>query len=220
MLPLRRLPAVLGLALTLLLTGAGCTITPSGTPGTTATAGTGAGQAPAQLRGLRVAAAGSMAGYSRDRFPHWKELKGGCDTRDVVLKMQGRDVKVNSSCTILSGTWHSPYDDRTFTSPSGLDIDHVVPLANAWRSGASKWTEELRTTFANDIVRPQLLAVSATQNRSKGDQDPSQWKPKNRAYWCEYAKRWIAVKSFYHLTVTVTEKAALGDMLDTCDGTP
>jgi hypothetical protein len=221
MLPLRRLPAVLGLALTVLLTGAGCTLSPPLTPGTTVASGSAApGQAPAQLRTLTVATAGSMAGYSRDRFPHWRELKGGCDTRDVVLKTQGRNVDVNSSCTILSGTWYSAYDGRTITSPHVLDIDHVVPLANAWRSGAAKWTDKLRGDFANDIVRPQLLAVSATQNRSKGDQDPSQWKPPNRAYWCEYAKRWIAVKSFYHLTVTAPEKAALGDMLGTCAGAP
>ena len=72
----------------------------------------------------------------------------------------------------------------------------MVPLANAWRSGAGKWTEEQRTEFANDLTRPQLMAVSAASNRSKGDQDPSQWKPPQKDYWCEYAQRWIAVKSF------------------------
>ena len=220
MLPLRRLPAVLGITLTMLLTGAGCTLIPTGTPGTPASSSASAGQAPAQLNALTLARAGSMSGYSRDRFPHWRELKGGCNTRDVVLKMQGRNVRANRYCTIESGSWYSPYDDRTYTSPHLLDIDHVVPLANAWRSGASKWTDKLRGDFANDIVRPQLLAVSASQNRSKGDQDPSLWKPPNRVYWCEYAKRWIAVKSFYHLTVTAPEKAALGGMLDTCASTP
>jgi len=87
---------------------------------------------------------------------------------------------------------------------------------DAWRSGASKWTDEQRTQFANDLARPQLLAVSLSQNRSKGDQDPSQWKPPNYAYWCTYAERWIAVKVYWKLTVTQAEKIALGDMLGTC----
>lgn len=44
-------------------------------------------------------------------------------------------------------TWYSPYDDRTVTDPSRADVDHV-PLAEAWRSGASEWSLEQREAFA------------------------------------------------------------------------
>ena len=70
--------------------------------------------------------------------------------------------------------------------------------------------------FANDLADPQLLAVSASANRAKGDQDPSQWKPANHAYWCTYARSWIAVKAHWQLTITQAEKTALIDMLGTC----
>ncbi len=92
----------------------------------------------------------------------------------------------------------------------------MVPLANAWRSGASKWTNEQRGDFANDEERPQLIAVSASQNRAKGDQDPSTWKPSLRDYWCQYAQDWITVKHYWKLSITSAEKEALGDMLATC----
>ena len=92
----------------------------------------------------------------------------------------------------------------------------MVPLANAWRSGAKNWTDNQREQFANDLTRPQLLAVDASDNRAKGDQDPAQWKPPNQAFWCAYATNWITVKAHWQLTVTTAEKAALRGMLGTC----
>jgi hypothetical protein len=203
--------AALALA-AVLVGGAKCEVTSTPAPATAASAGS----ATEQLAALQVASNGSMAGYSRDRFPHWINQGGGCDTRDMVLKRDGNGVKVTADCKITAGTWLSAYDLKTLTDPQALDVDHMVPLAVAWRSGASKWTDDQRSQFANDLTRPQLIAVSATSNRSKGDQDPSQWKPPNRDYWCIYAQNWIAVKSFWQLTVTVAEQATLGDMLTTC----
>lgn len=72
-----------------------------------------------------------MTGYSRDEFPHWIE-SGGCSTRETVLARDGSNVVQDSSCAATSGTWRSPYDGATQTSASDLDIDHMVPLANAW----------------------------------------------------------------------------------------
>ncbi len=169
-----------------------------------------------QLDGLTVAEQLSMAGYSRDRFPHWIDQGHGCNTRDLVLERQGQNVSATSTCKITSGSWLSPYDGVTYTDPQKLDIDHLVPLADAWRSGAKNWTDSQRQDFANDLTRPQLLAVSLTQNRAKGDQDPSQWKPPNHGFWCQYAEDWVTVKYFWKLTVTAAEKAALTDMLGTC----
>jgi hypothetical protein len=111
----------------------------------------------------------------------------------------------------------SVYDDRVLSDPADVEVDHLVPLANAWRSGADKWTDAQRGAFANDLVRPELAAVSASANRAKGDQDPSQWKPSSRDAWCQYAKDWVEVKHFWRLTVTDRERAALADMLETCE---
>ena len=168
-----------------------------------------------QLDTLKVAKAGSMARYSRDRFPHWRDTGDNCDVRDDVLKRDGEKVKF-SGCNVVAGTWKSLYDGQVLNSPTKVDIDHMVPLANAWRSGAAKWDDDKRGDFANDLDRPQLIAVSASSNRSKGDQDPSTWKPTARDSWCVYAQDWIAVKDHWELSVTAAEKDALTDMLETC----
>lgn len=175
----------------------------------------GGGNAAEQLETLTVASAGSMRGYSREKFPHWRDTGKNCDVRDTVLERDGSDIKL-SGCNVVAGRWESVYDNRRFTDPSDVDIDHVVPLANAWRSGAAEWDDAKRGDFANDLTRPQLIAVSASSNRAKGDQDPSQWKPANRSYWCEYAEDWVAVKHHWRLSVTSAEKAALTDMLEEC----
>jgi hypothetical protein len=168
------------------------------------------------LASLAVVTWAPMSGYSRDRFKTWDAQGDGCDTRDVVLKRDGQGVSVGASCKIFQGSWFSAYDGRTVSDPQALDIDHMVPLANAWRTGAAAWTDEQREAFANDLTRPQLLAVTLSTNRSKGDQDPSEWKPPRREYWCAYAQRWIGVKGYWKLGVTVAEKSALTEMLGTC----
>ncbi|MDG4822359.1 HNH endonuclease family protein [Asanoa sp. WMMD1127] len=199
----------------LLLAGAaGCVPIEPGAPGPSAN-GTSATQSTRLLDQLTVARAGSMKGYSRDRFPHWRRAGENCDVRDTVLKRDGTGVE-GAGCNVVGGRWDSVYDNRVLTDPSDVDIDHMVPLANAWRSGADEWDDKRRGDFANDLDRPQLIAVSLQSNRAKGDQDPSQWKPSRRDFWCEYAQDWIAVKHYWKLTVTSAEKDALADMLETC----
>lgn len=178
--------------------------------------GASASQAQQDLKSLNVAPGLTMSGYSRAKFHIWASQGDGCDTRDVVLKRDGTDVKATSECKITSGTWVSPYNGKSYTKPLSLDIDHLVPLGNAWQSGAKNWTDDKRKSFANDLTRPQLLAVDLTDNRSKGDQDPSQWKPPSHDFWCTYAVDWITVKAYWKLTVTSAEKSALEDMLGTC----
>jgi hypothetical protein len=208
-----RTPRLLSAVLTLsaVLSAAACAPTGSAT-----TPGVGPSRSQHELDGLTIAAPQSMAGYSRDRFPHWSQQGNGCDTREFVLKRDGRSVQTNQNCKATSGQWLSRYDNKTVTDAGALDIDHMVPLANAWRSGANSWTDDKRSQFANDTTRPQLFAVSSGVNRGKGDQDPSQWKPPYRGYWCEYAQNWVAVKRYWQLTVTDAEKKALVDMLGTC----
>ncbi|MEV6671744.1 HNH endonuclease family protein [Streptomyces sp. NPDC051162] len=175
-----------------------------------------ADQAQQQLAQLKVAKWRPMSGYSRAKFPHWAQQGNHCDTREVVLQRDGAGVQRDAECRAVSGTWHSLYDDKTLTTASQADIDHVVPLANAWRSGADSWTTDHRKQLANDLTHPQLLTVSAASNRSKGDQSPDQWKPPSKDAWCVYSRAWTSVKSGYGLTVTDDEKAALSSMLGTC----
>jgi hypothetical protein len=198
---------VLLVALAVALPGA-ASATPPGIP-TEAAART-------QLAALTVRADGSSSGYSRDLFPHWNTVSGTCNTRETVLKRDGTNVVTDSACASTSGSWYSPYDGATWTAASDVDIDHMVPLADAWRTGASSWTTTRRTQFANDLTNPQLIAVTDNVNQSKGDQTPATWKPSRTAYWCTYSKMWVRVKYVYSLTVNSAEKSALTTMLDYC----
>lgn len=168
----------------------------------------------------------SMAGYSREKFPHWRDatsngwtLKlphGDCDVRDATLYRDGTDVKTNDNCTVLSGHWTEPYVGETTTNPHDLQIDHVVPLANAWRSGAAKWNIKQRTAYAN---APEVTVISqSAANERKGDKGPEAWKPRLQSSYCLYALRWVQIKSDFGLNFTSTaEKNALKSMLATCD---
>src|SRR6266498_251402 len=89
--------------------------------------------ARSELSQLRVAPDESMTGYSRDKFPHWITISGTCNTRETVLRRDGTSVVTDSSCAAVSGRWYSPYDGATWFAPSDVDIDHVVPLAEARR---------------------------------------------------------------------------------------
>lgn len=173
-------------------------------------------EASTMLGELTVAPEGSMDGYDRDKFPHWSEGSDGCDTRESVLKRDGENVEVGDDCYPTSGTWNSPYDGGSWTEPSDVDIDHVVPLAAAWRSGADEWTNDKREQFANDLEGPQLIAVTDNVNQEKGDETPATWMPPEAGYHCTYASMWIGSKHKWGLTITEEEKAALEEALGTC----
>ncbi|GAA0434354.1 hypothetical protein Acor_08770 [Acrocarpospora corrugata] len=182
--------------------------TPPGIPSTAT--------ATSQLAALTVANEANAASYNRDLFPHWITISGSCDTRETVLKRDGSGVVTNSSCSATSGSWYSPYDGATWTLASDVDIDHMVALSEAWKSGANAWTTAKRQQFANELSSPQLWAVTDNVNQSKGDKDPAAWKPSRTAFWCTYAKSWIAVKYKYALKLQSAEKSALTTMLGYC----
>ncbi|AHY46651.1 Protein of unknown function (DUF1524) [Rubrobacter radiotolerans] len=179
-------------------------------------------EALAALEDLTVAEAGSMSGYSREAFPHWSDAgefgwevpSEACDARDAALIRDGEDVAVGEGCSV-TGLWRDPYSGVTNTDASDVDIDHLVPLANAWRSGADEWSEEKRERFAN--APENLLAADAGENRSKGDRGPEAWRPPDEGAWCDYAVRWTLVKRDYALSVTSEERTSLREMLDTCE---
>ncbi|PKW19458.1 HNH endonuclease family protein [Saccharopolyspora spinosa] len=176
----------------------------------------GKSQVQSELTSLSVQAEGGMTGYSRDLFPHWHTVSGTCNTREEVLRCDGTNVAVGSDCYPTSGSWYSYYDGVTRTSPSQISIDHIVPLAEAWRSGARSWTTAKREAFANDLTGPQLIAVTTEVNSAKGDRDPSSWKPPRTASHCGYAKFRIHTKHRWGPTLQSAEKTALQNMLNAC----
>lgn len=169
-----------------------------------------------RLASLAVRVEGATATYDRGLFTHWVTISARCDARETVLKRDGVNVVVDGYCRSVGGSWYSTYDAVWVNSSSSIDIDHIVPLAEAWRSGAHTWTSTKRRQFANDLTRPQLIAVSASSNRSKGDRDPGDWRPTNTRVHCVYSRQWIDVKHYYGLAVDSTEKSALQSMLATC----
>ncbi|MER7918748.1 MULTISPECIES: DUF1524 domain-containing protein [unclassified Streptomyces] len=107
---------------------------------------------------------------------------------DVVAR-DGKNVQDKpDSCQPSSGSWYSVYDDTTVTDVAKTTIDHMVPLAEAWRSDADAWTADQRKAFGNDLKDPQLLIASESSNSSKSDSGPADWKPTNRTFRCTYAE--------------------------------
>jgi hypothetical protein len=186
-------------------------------------------RAQTQLRTLEVGPRRPAVGYHRDAFgTAWSDTDGnGCNQRDDVLVRDALPGTVHyaqqGSCDhdVLAGTWVDPYTGRTLTftdlkdphQAQAIQIDHLVPLAEAWGSGASRWDAQRRKEFANDLA--ELLAVDGPTNASKGDDDPAAWRPR-KAFQCTYAVRWIGTKYRWHLSVDRPEKRALHEMLAYC----
>jgi hypothetical protein len=156
--------------------------------------------------------------YRRDDWPHWADVDGnGCDARqDALIAWSVVPATVNrvGTCKVITGSWVSPYDGLTTSAPSSFDVDHLVPLENAFISGGWRWDVTRRRAFANDPS--ELVVASATSNRTKGSDPPNAWRPPNRDSWCAYATGWVDVKVTWGLTATTEERDALGQMLDTC----
>jgi hypothetical protein len=177
-----------------------------------------------ELAKLRVRPAGPMARYSRAKFGvPWADVdRNRCDTRDDILRRDLTKVvlKVGSTCVVESGTLKDPYTGRTIHFVRGVEssgdvqIDHVVPLAEAWRTGASRWGAARRLAYANDPF--VLLAVDGPSNEAKSDADASEWLPPKKSFGCRYVAAQIAIKTKYSLWVTLSEHDAMARVLGRC----
>ncbi|MGW4829766.1 HNH endonuclease family protein [Amycolatopsis japonica] len=180
---------------------------------TSSTAPAGGGSTVAEkLAALRVAVEDTGSVYRRADWPHWETVSGACDAREHTLKTQGTAVTTGPGCKVTGGRWVSPYDGITVTVAGQLDVDHVVPLAEAARSGTRTWSRADRTRYANDPA--VLIAVTATSNRSKGDSDPAKWLPAEDR--CGYLARWVDTKTRYRMTVDQAERDAIAAVLRRC----
>lgn len=186
----------------------------------------------AALDSLEVKGRAPKTGYEREEFGQaWSDDvtvefgHNGCDTRNDILR---RDLAPESlvlkegthDCVALSGTLHDPYSGQDIEFQRGaqtsraVQIDHVVPLADAWQKGAQQWSPEKRRDFANDPRN--LLAVDGPLNQQKGAGDAATWLPPNKGFRCEYARRIVEVKAAYEVWVTEAEKDALSRLLNAC----
>lgn len=169
------------------------------------------------LKKLRVVAEPRTSTYERSKFKHWNDAdRDGCYARAEVLKRESkRKTRHRGACTITSGKWTSIYDGKTVTSASKIEIDHVVPLAEAWRSGANRWSKQKREAYANDLgYKWSLRAVTSATNRAKADKDPARWLPNRKA--CVYVSAWVGVKARWDLSIDPVEKFAISAQLDKC----
>jgi hypothetical protein len=183
-----------------------------------ATASTSTSSGVAQLRSMLnslTVQSERNSGYSRGRFDDWTS-KNGCDTREWVMIAEAQGG-TRSGCDVAGARWWSYLDGTTTRNASTFDIDHTVALAEAWGSGAWKWTRAQRDAYANDLgYRDSLIAVSASSNRSKGERDPAEWMPPRNAADCRLVEAWIAVKWRWRLSVDAREKSALTRELSRC----
>jgi hypothetical protein len=156
-------------------------------------------------------------GYDRDKFVHWVDEDGdGCNTRREVLIQETDDpLSVGARCTLNGGRWFSFYDRKSWTDSGRIDIDHMVPLAEAWDSGARNWTKAERRAFANDLGDTRsLVGVTDSVNQAKGDKDPAEWLPEFGR--CRYVRMWVSVKIRWRLTIDKAERATLKDLAADC----
>lgn len=187
--------------------------------------GSASGTALVMLSELQVKGRAPKTGYDASLFKWRSDADhNGCDTRNDVLRRDLRDITLKAGtkgCVVIAGTLADQYKGETYAfdrTPNNIDIDHIIARSNAWQTGAAKFDEDTLKEFGNDPLN--LLAVSSSLNRQKGDGDAATWLPPAKSYRCEYVSRQIAIKHKYELWVVKAEKAAMERVLGTCQNQP
>ncbi|WSQ09741.1 HNH endonuclease family protein [Streptomyces sp. NBC_01231] len=179
------------------------------------------------IESLRTKGRGPKTGYDRDKFGYaWMDTadgvplaRNGCDTRNDLLKRDGRSLRFRSGsdCVVASMTLRDPYTGKTIewtkSRATKVQIDHVMPLSYDWQMGASRWTKEKREDIANDPLN--LIPVDGPTNGAKSDSGPATWLPPNKSIRCSYSVRFAQVSLKYELPVTAADKQM---MLQQCGG--
>ncbi|MBQ6147677.1 HNH endonuclease [Candidatus Saccharibacteria bacterium] len=179
------------------------------------------------LEKLAVKGRAPKTGYSREEFYNSWPSVDGCSLRQRIIKRELGDSAVLSSednCTVISGEYDEPYTGSHLVFyqksdlSSGVQIDHVVALSDAWQKGARELSKEERYSLATDPLN--LLAVDSKTNMGKSDGDASTWLPPNKKFRCQYVARQISVKYKYSLWISAAEKSTMKTVLETCPKEP
>lgn len=156
--------------------------------------------------------------YRREDWKHWSDFDNDCmNTRhEMLLEQADGAVQLSpDGCYVSKGKWDDPFSGKTFTRPSELDVDHLVPLKWANGHGGDKWSALAKEMFANDPVN--LLVVHDRLNQEKGAKGPDEWLPPNHAYRCGYLKEWQKVLAEYpDLKLTPAEGRVFNKQVDAC----
>jgi hypothetical protein len=173
------------------------------------------------IQGLSTKGRGPKTGYERDEFGYaWMDTadgvplaRNGCDTRNDLLKLDGRHVRFRSGsdCVVVSMDLYDPYTGKDIAwkkqKAAAVQIDHVLPLSYAWQMGAARWDKKKRQRLANDVLN--LLPVSGSANSAKQDSGPASWLPPSTAIRCSYSVRFAQVALKYELPVTAPDKTVM-----------
>ncbi len=131
--------------------------------------------------------------------------------RDSVKSVVFKD---HNHCVVQNGNWKDPYTKSTIKESSEIQIDHFVPLKNAYISGAYKWNFRERCLYANYMgTEFHLLSVNGIENMRKGDRSPAAYMPPNTEYSCTYVRNWLAVKMQWGLTMSTAEANAINKII-------
>ncbi|WP_156250813.1 HNH endonuclease family protein [Pseudactinotalea terrae] len=161
--------------------------------------------------------------YVREEFGDGWASSNGCDTRNRVLARDLTQVQhaPGSDCVVISGVLVDPYTgqrvrfERGTTTSQQVQIDHVLPLAQAWDAGAYAWTYEQRVAFANDEVN--LLAAAGSVNASKSDATLAEYAPQlSGLALCEYVTTYVQVAQTYALTLSQADREVAEQVQQGC----
>jgi hypothetical protein len=160
-----------------------------------------------------------MPAYDRSTWRHWSDTDGDCqDTRVEVLIAEAIYASLSENgCSVVSGLWYDVYTDSWWTDPRSLDVDHVVALGEAHRTGGWRWNEERKEQYANFLDDPaHLRAVSLRANRQKGDKDESKWLPSNKKFLCQYVRERTAIYQREGLTRSRPAQRKVNEVMAKC----
>lgn len=164
----------------------------------------------------------SVEAYEREHhFGSWVKNKksGDCfNTRNKVLvrdNIGALKLKDENKCSVASGEWIDPYSGHKMTDAmTEIQIDHMVPLREAYVSGAYKWTFKERCLYGNYLgYKNHLIAVSGHENNEKSAKTPNEYMPSNKSFSCEYLKDWLKIKSFWGLSLVSEEVKAIKQLV-------
>lgn len=182
------------------------------------------------IANLKIGEANKSVKYMRSEWKHWVNVRPCWDVREEVLARQATPGSLQltnknkepvsdiaEACNIVAGEWVDPFSNETFTNPSHIDIDHMIPLGYTAQHGGQEWDSNKKQDYANSLQNNNhLIAVSAKENRSKKDKGPSKWKPSNENFTCEYAKSWVSIATTWDLSVDDADAKELAAILSNC----